>query len=54
MVNIFILCTEVIIEHVFVGFIQDMAVFVKKSPHHATLNIAPCAERADGIEKPAQ
>ncbi len=31
MVNIFILCTEVIIEHVFVGFIQDMAVFVKKS-----------------------
>ncbi len=57
MINIFILCTEVIIKHMFVGFIENMVVFIKKSnkfdyPHHAILNIAKCAERADGIAKP--
>ncbi len=31
MINIFILCTEVIIEHIFVGFIQNMAVFYQKN-----------------------
>ena len=31
MINIFILCTEEIIEHMFVGFIQNMVVFIKKS-----------------------
>ncbi len=31
MINIFILCTEVIIEHMFIGFIQNMVVFIKKS-----------------------
>ena len=43
----------------FVGFIKKKVVFVKKSnkidfPHHAIINIAPCAERADRIAKPAQ
>ena len=38
----FILCTEVIIEHMFVGFIQNMVVFIKnytKSdyPHHVII-----------------
>ena len=31
MINIFILCTEVIIEHVFAGFIQNMVVLIKQS-----------------------
>ena len=55
------LCTEVIIEHMFVSFIQNiMVVFTKRSnkkidiPHNAILNIAPCAKRLDGISKPAQ
>ena len=30
MINIFIFCTEVIIEHIFIGFNQNMAVFIKK------------------------
>ena len=38
----FILCTEVIIEHIFIGFIQNMIVFIKKSnkidfPQHAII-----------------
>ena len=41
MINIFILCTNVIIEHIF-GFIQNMIVWIKKSnkidfPHHAII-----------------
>ena len=53
MINIFILCTEVIIEHIFVGFIQTMVVFIKKSnkklifPTMRLLNIAPCVERVN-------
>ena len=59
MINIFIVCTEVIIEHIFVDFIQNMVVFTKKQikfdyPHHAILNIAQCAEHANRIAKPAQ
>ncbi len=31
MMNIFILCSEVIIEHIFVGFIQNVVVIKKSS-----------------------
>ena len=42
MVNVFILCTELIIEHMFIGFIQNMVVFIKNQtkfdyPHHAII-----------------
>ena len=30
MTNIFILCTEIIIEHIFVGFIQNMIMYLSK------------------------
>ncbi len=61
MINIFKLCTEVIIEHIFVGFIQNMVVFIKKSnkklfPHHAIIEHRAMfrTERGNGIAKPAQ
>ncbi len=37
MINIFILFTVIDIEHMFIGFIQNMVIFIK---HHAILNIA--------------
>ncbi len=57
MINIFI-CTEIIMEHIFVDFIQNMVVFIQKNQIKmdfptTRLNIAPCAERADWIAKPA-
>ncbi len=41
-INIFILCTEVVIEHMFVGFIQNVVVYIKNQikvdyPHHAII-----------------
>ena len=60
MMNIFILCTEVIIDQIFIGFIQNMVIFIKKPnknlifPTMRLVIIAPCAECANGIATPAQ
>ncbi len=42
MINIFRLFTEVIIEHTFIGFIQNMVVFIKKSN---PIWFSPCTMR---------
>ena len=60
MINIFILCTELIIGHIFVGFIQNMVVFIKQSNkminflHLAIIEHRAMPQSADGIAKPAQ
>ncbi len=55
MINIFILCADVIIEHIFVGFIQTMVVhthvFIKKSskkidfPLHVIIEESPMCRK---------
>ena len=60
MINIFILCTEVIIiEHNFVGFIQNMIVFIKNPikidfPHHAIIEHRAVCRTCRWDSKPAQ